>query len=89
MNIASMYMLNLCILLFVCIVAFIISKKCQQKNSVKMNAFFTFLYNYFVFGVTFAGCASLQGAIMNPISSLNINALFYIIGILLYFFVIC
>jgi hypothetical protein len=89
MNIASMYLLNLCVLAFVGSIAFIISKKCKQKHNAKINALFTFLYNYFVFGVTFAGCASLQGAIINPISTLSINALFYIIGIMLYFLVIC
>jgi hypothetical protein len=89
MNIASMYLLNLCVLAFVGSIAFIISKKCKQQNNAKINAFFAFLYNYFVFGATFAGCASLQGAIINPISTLSINALFYIIGIMLYFLVIC
>lgn len=54
-----------------------------------MDAYFTFLYNFFVFGVTFAGCASLQGAIINPISSLSLNATFYIVGILLYFGIVC
>lgn len=54
-----------------------------------MNAFLTFLYNFFAFGMFFAGCASLQGAIVNPISSLNVNAAFYIMGILLYFILLC
>jgi hypothetical protein len=37
----------------------------------------------------FAGSSSLQGAIMNPISSLNINGVFYILGILVYFTMVC
>jgi hypothetical protein len=89
MNIASMYMLNLCVLTFVGTVTFITSKMCQLKHTHKMNAFITFLYNYFVFGVTFAGCASFQGAVINPIAALNVNSLFYIIGIMLYFSVVC
>lgn len=30
------------------------------------------------------GCACLQGAIINPITDIDINGLFYILGILIY-----
>lgn len=53
-----------------------------------MYGYFRVLYNFFGFGLVFAGCASLQGAILNPLSTLNVNATFYIIGILAYFLMI-
>lgn len=53
-----------------------------------MYGYLRVLYNFFGFGITFAGCASLQGAILNPISNLNVNAAFYIIGILVFFLMI-
>ena len=34
--------------------------------------------------MTFAGCASLQGAFLNPISEIDGNACFYLLGILIY-----
>lgn len=89
MNIASMYLLALSILAVLIIIGLLVGKSFGKKYEYKMNAFFTFLYSFFVFGVTFAGCASLQGAIDNPITSLSLNATFYIIGILLYFAVVC
>jgi hypothetical protein len=88
MNIASMYLLPLCILVTLGLVGFGIAK-IWPSYSTKAYSFLGFLYSFFVFGVTFAGCASLQGAIMNPITFLTVNAAFYIIGILLYFTVVC
>jgi hypothetical protein len=85
MNIASMYLLPLGILAILGLLGFVVSQTCASEHSARVKAFFVFLYNFFVFGVAFAGCASLQGAIMNPITSLNVNGAFYIIGILLYF----
>jgi hypothetical protein len=38
-----------------------------------------------MFGLTFAGCLSLQGAKFNPMSRISINAVFYMIGIIVYF----
>jgi hypothetical protein len=40
-----------------------------------------------MFGTTFAGSLSLQGARLNPIQKLTVNSLFYLIGIFLYLFV--
>ena len=42
------------------------------------------VYNVFIFGVTWAGCVSLQGALLNPIQSVNLNSSLYMIGIALY-----
>lgn len=41
-------------------------------------------YNFFILGATMAGCLALQGAIMNPISSLSANTVGYILGIIIY-----
>ena len=54
-----------------------------------MHAYLRFLYNFFVFGSAFAGLASLQGAILNPVKSISINSLFYIVGILIYCCIFC
>lgn len=89
MNLASMYLLALCVIVCLVIVGLLVGKSFGPKYQIKTNAYFTFLYNFFVFGVTFAGCASLQGAIKNPVTSLNVNGIFYIIGILLYFSIVC
>lgn len=37
-----------------------------------------------MFGLTFAGCLALQGAFYNPLKRPNLNALFYLIGIVAY-----
>lgn len=89
MNLASMYLLALSVIVALSIIGLLVGKSCGPKYNPKMYAFFTFLYNFFVFGAAFAGCASLQGAVLNPITSLTINGAFYIIGILLYFSLIC
>lgn len=65
MNIASMYLLAVCIAFFLWIVALLIKFSCEFKHNERMNAIFVLLYNFFVFGLVFAGCASLQGAIIN------------------------
>lgn len=35
-----------------------------------------------------ASCASLQGAILNPIDQVSLNAVFYILGIVLYIIIL-
>lgn len=88
MNLASMYLLALSIFILLALIAVLIGKS-LSKFEYKMYSFLGFLYNFFAFGMFFAGCASLQGAIVNPISSLSVNAVFYIIGILVYFAMVC
>lgn len=39
------------------------------------------MYNIFIFGATWAGCVSLQGALLNPIQTVNLNSGFYMLGI--------
>lgn len=40
--------------------------------------------NVFIFGATFASCACIQGAFLNPFQSVTMNSGFYMIGIALY-----
>jgi hypothetical protein len=89
MNLASTYLLAFLVLIFLAIIGLIVRKCFGNKNNEKTNAFFTFLYNFFAFGAAFAGCISLQGALINPISFLNVNSVFYILGVLLYFSILC
>lgn len=83
MNFASMYLLAFCVLLFLGFLAFLIGK--SVGNELKMYSSLRLIYNFFSFGAVFAGCASLQGAILNPISTLDSNAAFYIVGIVVFF----
>ena len=93
MNLASMHLLAcIAILAFVGVTVLVGKFCCEQrsrKRNFKMYAYLRFLYNFFIFGVVFAGCASLQGAFLNPISELSVNGMFYILGILLYFAALC
>ncbi len=46
-----------------------------------MNAF---LFNFFYFGMVFAGCAALQGSLFNPFNIISLNGSGYVIGIVLF-----
>lgn len=83
MNFGSMYLLAFSVSLFLALIAVLIFKKVGDEE--RMKSCLKFLYCFFIFGLTFAGCASLQGAIMNPMRSINVNGTFYIIGIFIYF----
>ena len=83
MNFASMYLLAFSVCLCLGLIALAVFKKVGDSD--RLWSSYQFLYCFFIFGLTFAGCASLQGAIMNPLSTIDANATFYIIGIFLYF----
>ena len=82
MNFASMYLIAFSVILLLALLTFIIFKRLNDKD--RMMSCFNFLYCYFIFGVTVAGCASLQGIILNPFSTIDGNAAFYILGFFLY-----
>lgn len=82
MNLASQYILPLCVCVLLIIIALLVGKSCEADKP--MYNYLSFLYMFFVFGLSFMGCACLQGAILNPITTININGLFYILGILIY-----
>ena len=54
----------------------------------KLESYSDFLFNFFGFGLIFAGCSSAQGAILNPLNILTINGSMYIFGILVYLLVL-
>ena len=82
MNFASMYLLGFCVCLVLGLTALAVWKKVGDSDRLKSS--FGFLYCFFVFGLTFAGCASLQGALMNPLSKIDANGVFYLFGIFAY-----
>jgi hypothetical protein len=65
MNFGSTYLLAFFVIILFIIVGLIIGKTMNCKT--KVSAYFVFLYNFFSFGLIFAGCTSLQGNIINPI----------------------
>ena len=40
--------------------------------------------NFFIFGITFAGCICIVGALENHIQSVTLNTVFYMLGIAVY-----
>ena len=83
LNLSSTYLLGLLVYGTLAIVLLII-RKCWNNKIYKYEKL---LYNWWIFGLAFAGFCCLQGAILNPISSLSANAFFYILGISLYILV--
>ena len=80
LNIASTYILALALFVILISLRFAIN-----ANKELLRSKYTHLvYSVFVFGLTFAGCLSLQGAKFNPISQLTLNSVFYLIGIIAY-----
>ena len=87
MHIGSTYLLALITILVLVGLTVVLGIKLQKQQ--KMHAYLRFLYNFFVFGCVFAGCASFQGSIMNPTNTLSVNGLFYITGTLLFAVALC
>ena len=85
MNFASMYLIAFSVILLLALIVFIVFKRLNNKE--KMMSCFKFLYCFFIFGITVAGCASLQGIIMNPVSTIDGNSAFYVLGFFLYILV--
>jgi hypothetical protein len=83
MNLGSMYIIPFSVILVLAFLFWAICKK--LSDSKRMTSLFAFLYSFFVFGLCFAGCASLQGAIENPLNEIDLNAFFYLLGIFIYF----
>lgn len=80
LNIASTYVLALALFVLLVSARFLI-----DANKELLRAKYThFINSIFVFGLTFAGSLSLQGAKFNPINQLTVNSLFYLIGIVVY-----
>ena len=58
----------------------------KKKNVVnfKFKAFKEFLMNFFGFGLAFAGFSSIIGSFLNYSSTLSLNGVFYILGVIIY-----
>jgi hypothetical protein len=80
LNIASTYLLALGLSIFLLSLRFVISKNKELARS----KYTEFIYCIFMFGLTFAGCLALQGAKLNPLNKITINAVFYLIVIIDY-----
>lgn len=65
MNVGSTYFLAFCFIIILFLIVLAAGK--FSGNSFKMYSYYEFLYSFFSFGVAFAGCVALQGAILNPI----------------------
>jgi hypothetical protein len=51
------------------------------RNEKIWNSFKGYLYNLFICGITVGSFLALQGAYYNPVSSISVNSIFYILGI--------
>ena len=87
MNVGAMYFVALLVIALLAGLSILLGKKLKKEQ--KMHAYLRFLYNFFIFGATFAGLASLQGSILNPVLSISANSFFYILGILVYCAIFC
>jgi hypothetical protein len=80
LNIASTYLLALCVGIGLICLRFLIN----ESKKLTRTKYTHLIYGIFMFGMTFASSLSVQGAKLNPIQKLTINSLFYFIGIILY-----
>jgi hypothetical protein len=80
LNIASTYLLALCVVIGLFCLRFLI----HESKVLARTKYTQLIYCIFMFGMTFAGSLSLQGAKLNSIQKLTVNSLFYLIGIILY-----
>ena len=83
MSLSSMYLLPFTVYGLLALVLLSLRKCCELRR------FESLLYNWWTFGLTFAGASCLQGAILNPISTISVNGLFYVMGIGAYVVMVC
>jgi hypothetical protein len=84
LNIASTYLLGLCVGIGFFCLRFLI----HESKGLARTKYTQLIYCIFMFGMTFAGSLSLQGAKLNSIQKLTVNSLFYLIGIILYLIIL-
>ena len=80
LNLPSTYLLALITYGILAIVLLVIRKRWKES----IYKYERLLYNWWAFGLAFSGFCCFQGAVLNPISSLSVNAFFYIVGISLF-----
>ena len=79
MNIGSTYFMGLLIIIVMVCLTYLLSKKWPIFQN-----YLNFLYNFFCFGLYFSAFTSLQGSLINSTQIIELNGLFYILGIALY-----
>ena len=88
LSLSSTYFFALIVIIIVWSLISLTSIVCQNKNrsdlKIKLSNVKSVFYNFFIFGAISVGCLSLQGAILNPISSLSLVRVWYIVGIIMY-----
>jgi len=81
MNIASTYLLGTCLIILTIVVLLILKKIIK---SFDISSLATYFYNLFICGLFVSSFACIIGTYYNPLTSLSINGIFYIFGILFY-----
>lgn len=91
MNIGSTYFLAFIIIVVIVFILWLLYKSKEESEYKEKFPIGRFALNFFIFGATWATCASFQGGLINPIQTVNVNSGLYMAGIGFYFiiFAIC
>ena len=82
MQIGSSYFIPVCVVIL--ITSILAISKILKVEQSKLNKVINIFSTLFSFGLVFAGACSIQGALLNPSSSVDLNGFFYILGIFIY-----
>jgi hypothetical protein len=82
MNLASTSLVTLAVFILLISLSFLMKDK---KELVNRDKYRQLVYNTFAFTLVYSGALSIQGSILNPITLVSVNSLFYLLGIMLYF----
>ncbi len=80
MNLPSTYLFALGVITTITVTGYMIIN-CFMGNPSKWNSFKGYIYNVFISGTVIGSFLALQGAYYNPVQSISINSLFYILAI--------
>lgn len=83
LSLVSTFFFSFIIICLIWLIIGIVYYACESLR-YRLSSLKLLLYNFFSFGAVFAGSLSIQGAITNPISTLSVNSIFYIIGIVMF-----
>jgi hypothetical protein len=88
MSLSSTYFIAFLILIGLAILGKLFIKDSSDKANKSLKYRYL-IYNIFIFGLTFSGSLSLQGALYNPMGEFTVSSFFYILGIIVFLLVIC
>jgi len=80
LNLPSTYLFALSALIVIYLLGYVFINLIM-KNKGQWNNFRGFIYNLFICGMVVGSFLCLQGAYYNPVSSITVNSMFYILGI--------